>query len=178
MRNQPTRIDWDEAFAFYCNLDKTQRTYRAVAEAFPISEQSVKVRGRTEDWPAAAAEIDRQAAEAAMRKVVKSRSERVAATLKFADDYVDAAAKNLKDGTLDIKASDVPALVKTAELLLGEPTDRVQISQIRPLLDAYDAAIEQLRDITGDDEAADRIVAKLDEELLAVAATARRTATA
>lgn len=175
---QRTRIDWDAALAFYVALGPTERSLQRVADEFPVSLASVKKWAKRKDWHDVAAKADAQAGQVALDRAVRSRSERTEAVLKLVDEYLDQTTEKIKAKGLDIKASDIPHLVKLAELLLGEPTDRIAISQIEPLLDAYDTALDKLRDMASDPAEADRIIGGLDEALLALAATARERATA
>lgn len=170
-----TRLDRPAALAFYIALGSAERSYAKVAQEYGVSTVTVAKLGRRENWVEQAKAADEQATKEGVKRAVRSRSERVAATLRFVDDALDKAATRLENETLEIKASDISTLVKTAELLLGEPTDRVQISQLRPMLDAYDTAIERLRSMVGDEAEADKVVAMLDEDLLAVAARSRQT---
>lgn len=53
MRKQPTKIDWNKAFIFYCTADeRTGRmpTYRDVAENFAITERQVELIGSKYKW--------------------------------------------------------------------------------------------------------------------------------
>lgn len=136
------RADWGAARAFYVCLGPEQRSCRRVAAEFTVSETTVKKWAKRQDWPGVAAKADDEVSRRAMTQVIHTRSERVAAVLRFVDDYVEEVGAKLRSGKLDVKASDVSALVRTAELLVGEPTDSVQISQLRRLLDAYDAALD------------------------------------
>lgn len=166
-------FDWDAARAFYVALGPQERTYRRVAAEFSVSETSVKRWAKRQDWPAVAAAADAQVAEKAMARVVRTRTQRVEKYLGFVDRYVDTADTKLVAGDLEVRAGDLPGLVKTAELLVGEPTDRIQISALQPLLDAYDEALEALRELAPDQGRADAIMGRLDEALLAIAAQHR-----
>lgn len=172
-RAQRPRVDWDAARTFYISLGPETRSYGAVSTEFGVSDTTVRKWAKRQDWPAKAAALDAAAANTAANSVVKTRAERITMVLGLVDRYVTKVNDKLIAGSLDVKASDVAALVKVAELLSGEPTDRVQISQLKPLLDAYDAAIEELRSLSVDPERADEIIRNLDEELLAFAATTR-----
>lgn len=178
MPSAPTRVDWDAALAFYVALGPTERSYRMVSERFGVSETTVRKWANRQDWPTVAATTDAEAGRVALDRAVRTRSERTEAVLKLVDEYLDQTTARIKAKDLDIKASDVPHLVKLAELLLGEPTDRIAISQLEPLLDAYDQALDKLRDMASDPEQADRIIGGLDERLLALAAQARQRAEA
>lgn len=131
---QKTRIDWGAAKAFYIGLPPTERSFARVAREFPVSSKTVRKHAHDDGWIEAAADADRQANEAAIRKAVRSRSERVANSLRFVDDFLDVAKAKLKAGDLDVRASDVPPLVKLAELLEGEATDRIQVGEVRALI--------------------------------------------
>jgi len=53
MRKQPTKIDWNRAFIFYCTADeRTGRmpTYKDVAERFGVTERQVELIGSKYEW--------------------------------------------------------------------------------------------------------------------------------
>lgn len=167
------RLDVPAALAFYVGLGPAERSYLKVSREFQVSLTTIQKWGKRQDWPSKAAAADADASEKGQRQAARSRADRVATTLKFVDDYTDAVKDRLAGNALDVKASDVAALVKLAELLTGEPTDRIQISQLQPLLDSYDLALDQLTILAKDPEKAAAIVRRLDDDLLAFAATAR-----
>jgi hypothetical protein len=165
------RVDWDAARAFYLSLGPEERTYRRVVAEYGVSEKTVQKWAARQDWPAQAAAFDAAVSNETTNRIIRTRAQRVEDTLRYVDRVIDRAAGMVD--TSDVKHSDVAALVKLAELLVGEPTDRIQISQLQPLLDAYDRALDELRDLATDHDRAAQIVKRLDEELLAVAARAR-----
>lgn len=171
------QVDWDAARAYFLSLGPDQRSYVAVAAEYKVSVKTVQKWAKRQQWMAQAASLDAQVSGSTRHLIVRTRAERVHNTLALVDAYLDAVIEKLAAKTLDVKASDVAALVKVSELLIGEPTDRIQVTQLRPLLDAYDAAVDELRSMADDQGRAARVVARLDEELLAFAAQARQRET-
>ncbi|MDQ5841653.1 MAG: phage terminase small subunit-related protein [Chloroflexota bacterium] len=133
MTNPRNRIDWDKAEAFYLNLDPP-RKIATVARQFGVSGNTVRKWAKRLGWDKKAVALDRKALDQATGQAVRSRAQRVAAALNFTDEFLDAAQAKLAQNKLDVRAGDVPALVKLAELLEGEATDRVQIGEVRVLV--------------------------------------------
>jgi hypothetical protein len=132
-RNGPGSVDWETAEAFYLGLDPPRRLQRVV-EKFSVSRVSVGKQAKARKWRDKAAEIDAQVAAGAMRRVRRSRAERVQKVLELVDSVVDGFTD---DRLLEAKVSDLPALVKLAELLEGEATDRVDIRKVQPVIVAF-----------------------------------------
>jgi hypothetical protein len=122
-------VDWQDAEAFYLGLDRSVRTYAEVARRFEISDVRVGQIARSRRWQEKALEIDRRLEESSIRLVVRSREQRIKKTLGIVDRLLDRYESGV-DG-LELKPSDLPNLVKLAELLVGEPTDRVEVATVR-----------------------------------------------
>lgn len=129
-----SRIDWAAALAYFLTLTPPDRTYTAVAARFSVSVTAVRNHARKHGWESAAAELDRQAAADAMRKARRTRAQRIEQALRLVDGTMDAFEENLPTKAAEAKISDLPALVKLAELLEGEATDRIDVSQARALV--------------------------------------------
>jgi tRNA A37 N6-isopentenylltransferase MiaA len=128
------RIDWAAALAYFLALPPHQRTFASVAARFGVSDTAVRNHARKHGWDAAAAELDRQAAADAMRKARRTRAQRIEQALRLVDGTMDAFEEHLPAKAAEAKISDLPALVKLAELLEGEATDRIDVSQARALV--------------------------------------------
>lgn len=132
-RNGPGSIDWAAAEAFYLSLDPPRRLQRVV-EKFAVSRVSVGKQAKARKWREKATEIDEHAARGTMQRIRRSRQERVQKVLELVDTVVEGFTD---DRLLEAKVSDLPALVKLAELLEGEATDRVDIRKVQPVIVAF-----------------------------------------
>jgi hypothetical protein len=130
-------IDWDRAFAFFASLDQTERSYPAVAQQFSVSLTSVKKHGKAERWIERAEALDKRAVEQANRRVVKSRSERIADAIECAVEARAAYVRDLKSGEHKPSGSEVAALTRTEALLEGEATDRIELSTFKSAMDLH-----------------------------------------
>jgi hypothetical protein len=122
-------VDWAEAEAFYLAVAPTERTYSKVARQFKVSDVRVGQVARQRGWQAKALEVDRRADEASITLAVRTREQRIKKTLGIIDRMLDRYTTSVN--ALELKPSDLPQLVKLAELLVGEPTDRVEVSVVR-----------------------------------------------
>lgn len=122
-------VDWAEAEAFYLAAAPTERTFAHVARRFKVSDVRVGQVARDRRWKEKALEVDRLADEASITLAVRTRSARIKKTLGVIDRMLDRYTANVN--ALELKPSDLPQLVKLAELLVGEPTDRVEVSIVR-----------------------------------------------
>lgn len=128
------RVDWDTARAFYVALGPEIRTYARIAAEYHVSEHTVGKWAKRQDWPAAAAQADNEAAERAMRASVRSLELRNLDTIRVADK---ARAAVLADGVeLDpnVALRVLPRLATIEQLLAGEATGRVEISEVTSVL--------------------------------------------
>lgn len=132
---QPTRrgTNWAEARDFWLALDPP-RSFGVVAKQFGISDTRVRVVARRDDWAAAAAEIDRRTLEQAKTRIVRSRAERVQKTLGIVDALLDRYDAELDK--LELRPGELDRIVKLAELLVGEATDRMEFSEVQDALGA------------------------------------------
>lgn len=127
------RFDHDAALAAYVALGP-QRSFGKIARQFGVSDVTISKVARRDNWDAVAAKTDRDAATKALRAAVKSREDRNLEVLGFVDEYVQTAKKRLANSTLEVRAGDIPGLVKLAELLEGEATERVDVGQVQQVL--------------------------------------------
>lgn len=164
------RFDHDAALAVFVSLGPT-RTLSDVAKRFKVSVQAIAKVAKADNWFDVAAKIDREAAEKALRRVRRSREQRVEQALRIVDGTLLLYEQKLEDIAGDVKPQDVVALTKLAELLEGEATSRISISELQPLLNAFEQAVAELEALARqvDPDATDRAVARLDDELTAIA---------
>lgn len=131
-------FDHAAAFEIYLRLEPPNRTYAAVARAVGCSETSVRTWARKLKW----VEKLQAADERAMARSLKTREQRVADVLKLTDGLVDhftseeASPAKLEAATF----LDVERMVKLSELLTGEATDRVSLSEAQSFLQLVFAA--------------------------------------
>lgn len=160
-RNPRPRIDWIAARQLYLDLEG-ERTFAAVAKHFGVSDVAVGNRARREDWKRAAREYDERTADELAAKRVRTRAARVAQSLRIVDKLLDRVEVDVD--VLDLKVSDFPALVKTAELLEGQATDRIALGEIQPVLRTYNAALLELARFAPDD-IVEALMGRLDTSL-------------
>jgi hypothetical protein len=120
------RVDWDEARDFWLALDPP-RPFGTVAERFTVSVQRVRFIAKRESWAELAADVDARTLEQAKQRIVRSRAERVRKTLGIVDGLLDRYDQQLD--VLELKPADLDRLVKLAELLEGEATDRITVGE-------------------------------------------------
>lgn len=135
-----SKIDWDEAFAFYAACGP-KRTFGEVASKFGVSETSVRKRASAHDWRKRAATLDREAVQQAERAVVRGRAERIEDTIRLVDDARRLFETQLTDPEFTLSASDFVALVKLEQLLEGGPTERHASAGLDGLLDRLRLAV-------------------------------------
>lgn len=133
-----SRHDYDHAaaFAIYLTLEPPNRTYAEVARRMGCSATSVERWARTLKW----AEKLQAADERAMAKSLKTREQRVADVLKLTDGLVDHFLVNQAPKAEAATFLDVERMVKLSELLVGEATDRVSLSEAQSFLQLVFAA--------------------------------------
>ena len=134
--NRPStraRIDWGAARAFFVAMDPP-RAYSAVARRFAVSVTAVRTHARAEAWAEHAAEADRLAAEKALAGAVKTREQRVASLLRITDRLIDHFEANVEEKATEATFLDVERMGKLAELLVGEATDRISVSEVQAAL--------------------------------------------
>jgi hypothetical protein len=126
------RIDWDAAFAYFCSDPTT--TFTGVARQFHVSHTAVCKHAKRDNWNDQRAKLLDQAANGALQRVRRTRQERIQKVLELVDTVVEGFTD---ERLAEAKVSDVPALVKLAELLEGEATDRVDIRRVQPVIVAF-----------------------------------------
>jgi hypothetical protein len=129
----PARIDWVEAEHFYLSLGPV-RTYVAVADRYGLTEGAVRRQAGSRDWREKALVFDAEVAAKVRPAISDKRARRIANTLALVDGAVAQLLKAHEDGSLDVRLADIPNLVKLAELLEGEPTERVSLGDLRAFM--------------------------------------------
>lgn len=135
-----SKIDWDEAFAFYAARGPT-RTFGEVATKFGVSDTAVRRRAAQDEWSDRAETLDREAAQRAERAVVRDRAERIQDTIRLVDEARRRFEKQLEDPGFVVSGSDLVALVKLEQLLEGGPTERHAAAGLDGLLDRMRLAV-------------------------------------
>lgn len=125
--------DWVEARSYWL-AQSPPRSFGAVARQFGVSDTRVRFVARRDDWQSHADEIDARALEQTKRRVLRSRNERDEIYLRITDAAFDIALDKLIGGGLEVRLSDLPQLGKHAQLVQGEPTDRVEFSEFQESL--------------------------------------------
>jgi hypothetical protein len=126
----PARIDWESAEAAYL-AQTPPRSFVGVARAFSVTPNAVKYQAGKRDWLQKAADIDRATQEKARDYVIRSRAARIADTYAVIDQTRERYLEQLKRDLVEIRPSDIAALVKIEQLLDGEATERIDISAVR-----------------------------------------------
>ena len=126
------RIDWQAAKAVFVG-DPT-RSFAKVARQFGVSEAAVRKHAKAEAWEDAAHGFDAEAEQRAMRAQVKTRDRHFLEAARVRDEAFAITLKRLLDESLEVKLSDLPAIGKYVELLSGEATDRVEVSEVREFI--------------------------------------------
>lgn len=131
--------DWEQARDFWIALGP-RRSFERVGKKFGVSAQRVGYVARRDGWHPLAAEIDARALEQTKRRIVRSRADRVAKTLGLIDGALDVYDNELEAKAREGRLRDMSDLVKLAELLEGEATDRPDVGE-------WQAGYEQLMQI-------------------------------
>lgn len=153
-------ISWAAAKAYWLALPADRRTFRAVAARFNVSAARVGQIAARDNWQKTLDEVEsselvkaEQEVRRQVRKLVRSRADRIANTLELYDRALDLAIAQVPltaDGTIDVDAISklgdrpldrllerMPGLFRMAELAAGEATDRIHVSEIQPVLLAF-----------------------------------------
>jgi hypothetical protein len=132
---QPKRppTDWIAARDFWLALPHPRRL-AAVAREYGISEARVRFIAKRDNWQGILADIEARALRRTSERIVRSRDERTKAMLALTDLTIETAFDHLTAGSLDVRLADIPGLVRTCELLLGEATDRVSFVELQEAL--------------------------------------------
>jgi hypothetical protein len=119
-RGRPA-IDWEQAFAHYAALPPERRCYEAVAVEFGVSVRTVEKHGRRERWRERLRGIEAQAAAELDKTLGQARAKQLADVEKLIEASFVLYAQQLRNGDVQIKATDLPRLVKLLLELWEEP---------------------------------------------------------
>jgi predicted transcriptional regulator len=134
--NGRNRIDWDAAFAEYAAMPRGVRSFGKVAKIFGVSDSAVSQHARGHGWAERVRAIDAKTDERVAERVVRDRSARVADALNAIDLSCQQVLARLQTGELRINGAEFASLLKVAQLLEGEPTDRIQVQEVHVLVAA------------------------------------------
>lgn len=123
--------DWVQARDFWLALDPP-RSFEAVAKQFGVSGQRVGFIARRDRWKELADNVDAQALAAATRRIVRTRADRVQKTLGIVDGLLERFDAELEK--LELRPADLDRVVKLAELLEGQATDRLDFAEVQEAL--------------------------------------------
>lgn len=123
--------DWVEARDFWLALDPP-RSYEAVARRYGVTGARVRFVAKRDKWAAAAADVDARVLASVKTRVVRSRAERVQKVLGIVDGLVDRYDTELAQ--LELRPADLDRVVKLAELLEGQATDRMDFAEVQEAL--------------------------------------------
>lgn len=137
---QRTRIDWGTAKARYVELGPDERSYARIHREFGVSEVTVQKHARRESWVESAAEADGRAAAKALQAAQRSIEERNARSIKLIelvrDHAIDAMEARPADLDLNVAVRTMPRLIDKEQLLAGEATSRIEVSEVDDVLQA------------------------------------------
>lgn len=119
------KINWDEAFAYFCELEPQERSYGRVAERFEVSDSAVRKHAAPERWEERARELDKRALSRALAKLETNRTNRITSILVTAQKVAVEVLRQVESGVLRPTIPDLVAIGRLAELVEGEPTERL-----------------------------------------------------
>jgi hypothetical protein len=114
-------LDWEAAYAYYAALPPERRSYDAVAREFAVSVRTVEKRGRLGRWRERVRTIEAQAGAELDRQLGQARVKQIADVEKLIEASFLTYAQQLRNGDVQIKAADLPRLVKLLLDLWQEP---------------------------------------------------------
>lgn len=170
-------VNWAAARAYFLALPTEHRTFKAVAEKFHVTPARVGQIAKRDSWLKARDELEElevAETEKVIRKRVlelaRDRATRIVRVVELVDRVNDVALQKLKvgeDGAITVEGelelekilSTMPGLVRMAELVSGEATDRVHVSEVQPVLVAF----AQIAVRYAPAEERDRVVVELEQ---------------
>lgn len=167
------RFDHAAAKAWYVSLDPGERSSRAVAEKFGVSETTISKWRRLETWDDAALEADRAASVAVQRQAVKTREQRALQDARRRDLAADIVEKKLElatDGKADVSDEWIAKVLLDADkhvrLNEGAATDHVEVAQVQAgFRESLGAAAELVASLVGRGLSGDELVRVFRQEL-------------
>lgn len=131
---QRTRCDWGAAKARYVELGPDERSFARIAREYRVTSLTVRKHAHRDGWLAAADEADTAAADAALAGAIKTRAQRVQDILKITDGLVDHFIDAAASKAADASYLDLERMMKLAELVEGEATDRISVAEVQSAL--------------------------------------------
>lgn len=127
------RFDHASAKAYYVSLDPRERSARAVAERYSVTEKTIKKWRKLDNWDKAAAAADAKASAELERQGVKTRVQRALQDARIRDLAASRVERRL---AADDIADDFVARVladadKRVRLNEGEATDHVAVAEVQ-----------------------------------------------
>jgi hypothetical protein len=123
-------IDWDAARARFLALGP-RRSFGKVAAEFGVSDVSVGKRARQFGWAEAARRFDAEASRKVEQHLSKDRARRLVETLEATDLVRQDLLVQLREGRAEVRVSDLAIVTRIDALAFGEPTDRVELGDVR-----------------------------------------------
>jgi hypothetical protein len=128
------RIDWDAAFTYWASMPRAVRSFGKVAKKFEVSDTAVRKAAERDRWLARVSEIDRKASVAVERRVIREHEVRIAETLEIIDGLRQQLRERAKAGDVVIDITDFVQLMKLEQLLEGDPTERIEMTEVRAVV--------------------------------------------
>lgn len=143
------RFDHAAAKAYFIGLDPGERSSRAVAEKYSVTEKTIKKWRKIDKWDDAAAKRDRELAAKLERQEFQSREQRALQDIRIRARAAERVEKRLEhaDTSDDWVRQVLQDADKRVRLNEGEATDHVAVAQVqagfREMVDAaYQLAFE------------------------------------
>lgn len=127
------RFDHAAAMAYFIELDPGERSSRAVAEKFAVSERTIAKWRGLEGWDAAADEADRLAAEAVRNQAIQTREQRALQDARIRAKAATLVESRLEEGDVadDFVARVLADADKRVRLNEGDATDLVAVATVQ-----------------------------------------------
>jgi uncharacterized protein YjcR len=161
------RIDWVKARARYLELG-SRRTFVQIASEFGISDTAVRKHARLNGWKEAALAFDRKDSANLERQALRNREARNARFIEIVAGAVLEWDHTLSERIKKMSAQDLVALLRHAELIEGEATERIERLQVMVCVGAIYAAVGDLiiRRVPPEERAAE--LALIDQAVAAI----------
>lgn len=134
-RSTARRVDWERAFEYYVGLGDL-RTLAEVARHFEVRPATVVHQAKKRGWAERLDEIERKARAETDKRLVRSKALRDADTLRIIDAARARFASQLQRADFRMTGSDFVGLIKLEQLLEGEATERVELGEVRIIVEA------------------------------------------
>ncbi len=125
--------DWEAAFQQWAGLGHA-RSYQKVADLLGTKKKTVMLAAHRLGWQARLEAIESAAAAEADSRRVRDRADRIQDTIRIIDASRSKFATQLLNSSFRLTGSDFVGLIKLEALLEGDPTGRVEISEVTSVL--------------------------------------------